>query len=38
MARLIIDKKDYGVHSFIMQIRSISDFTPLPGIELGDIG
>lgn len=38
IARLIIDKKDYGVHSFIMQIRSLSDFTPLPGIELGDIG
>lgn len=38
IARLIIDKKDYGIHSFIMQIRSLTDFTPLPGIELGDIG
>jgi len=38
IARLIIDQKDYGVHSFIMQIRSLLDFKPLPGLELGDIG
>ncbi len=38
MARLIIDGKDHGVHGFIMQIRSLEDGKPLPGIELGDIG
>ncbi|TVY18237.1 Peroxisomal acyl-coenzyme A oxidase 1 [Lachnellula arida] len=38
IARMIIDGKDYGIHSFIMQIRSLEDFKPLPGIELGDMG
>jgi acyl-CoA oxidase len=38
IARMIIEGKDYGIHSFIMQIRLLEDFKPLPGIELGDIG
>ncbi|KAI1004122.1 Acyl-coenzyme A oxidase [Podosphaera aphanis] len=38
MARLIIDNKDHGVHGFMVQLRSLVDFKPLPGIELGDIG
>ncbi|KAF9004041.1 hypothetical protein BDQ17DRAFT_1325909 [Cyathus striatus] len=38
MARLIIHGKDYGIHPFMVQLRSLSDFTPVPGIELGDIG
>jgi len=38
IARMIIDGRDYGIHAFIMQIRSLEDFKPLPGIELGDIG
>jgi acyl-CoA oxidase len=38
MARMIIDGKDLGVHAFIVQIRSLADFKPMPGIELGDIG
>lgn len=38
VARLIISGRDFGVHSFIVQIRSLEDFRPLPGIELGDIG
>ena len=38
MARLIIDGKDYSIHPFILQIRSLEDHTTLPGIELGDIG
>lgn len=38
MARMILDGKDLGVHAFIMQIRSLDNFKPLPGIELGDIG
>ncbi|KAJ7078539.1 acyl-CoA dehydrogenase/oxidase, partial [Mycena crocata] len=38
MARLIIRERDYGVHPFVMQLRSLEDWKPLPGIELGDIG
>jgi len=26
------------VHPFIIQLRSLEDYKPLPGIELGDIG
>ncbi|TVY39291.1 Peroxisomal acyl-coenzyme A oxidase, partial [Lachnellula subtilissima] len=38
IAQMIIDGKEYGTHSFVMQIRSLEDFTPLPDIELGDMG
>ena len=38
IARLIIRGQDYGVHPFITQLRSLDDFKPMPGIELGDIG
>ncbi|KAG6864995.1 hypothetical protein C0991_005730, partial [Blastosporella zonata] len=38
MARLIIGDTDYGVHPFMVQLRSLGDFRPMPGIELGDIG
>ncbi|KAE8446818.1 hypothetical protein EG329_011595 [Mollisiaceae sp. DMI_Dod_QoI] len=38
MARLIIDGEGYGVHPFIVQLRSLEDFKPMPGIETGDIG
>jgi acyl-CoA oxidase len=38
MAQLIINGKHYGVHPFMVQLRSLEDFKPLPGIELGDIG
>ncbi|XP_038876481.1 peroxisomal acyl-coenzyme A oxidase 1-like isoform X2 [Benincasa hispida] len=37
-ARLIIDGRDYGVHGFIVQIRSLDDHSVLPGITIGDIG
>jgi acyl-CoA oxidase len=37
-ARLFIDGKDRGVQAFIVQLRSLKDHTPLPGIEIGDIG
>ncbi|KAL2632344.1 hypothetical protein R1flu_017030 [Riccia fluitans] len=37
-ARLITDGKDYGVHAFIAQIRSLEDHEPLPGVTVGDIG
>lgn len=36
-ARLILDK-DYGVHAFIVQIRSLEDHKPLTTITVGDIG
>ncbi|KAG6868536.1 hypothetical protein C0993_001424 [Termitomyces sp. T159_Od127] len=38
MAALVIDKTNYGVHPFMVQLRSLDDFRPVPGIELGDIG
>ncbi|CAN6674599.1 acyl-coenzyme A oxidase 2 [Trichomonascus vanleenenianus] len=37
-ARLIIDGKDYGVKSFVVPLRSVSDHSLLPGIAIGDIG
>ena len=37
-ARLIIDEKDYGVQTFMVQIRRIEDHKLLPGIIAGDIG
>eukprot|EP00249_Psilotum_nudum_P020477 c27721_g2_i1 orf=399-2420(+) len=37
-ARLITDNHDYGVHAFIVQIRSLEDHQPLPGITVADIG
>lgn len=38
IARLIVDSKDYGSHSFIVPLRSLHGWKPLPGIELGDLG
>ncbi len=32
MARLITKGKDHGVHPFIVQLRSLEDHTPLPGM------
>lgn len=37
-ARLILPDGDYGVHGFFIQIRSLEDHKPLPGITVGDIG
>ncbi|KAM5558900.1 hypothetical protein ABKV19_020518 [Rosa sericea] len=37
-ARLITDGQDYGVHGFLVQIRSLDDHFPLPGVTVGDIG
>jgi flavocytochrome c len=36
-AQLIIDGKEYGVHSFMLQLRD-EEHMPLDGIELGDLG
>ncbi|RHZ50088.1 hypothetical protein CDV55_102092 [Aspergillus turcosus] len=37
-AKLRIRDKDHGMHWFVVQIRSLNDFAPVPGIELGDVG
>lgn len=37
-AKLIIDGKAYGVHSFLVQTRNTETWDLLPGIEAGDIG
>jgi acyl-CoA oxidase len=37
-ARLILGGKDLGIHSFLVQLRSLQDHSPLAGIEVGDIG
>ncbi|GMF39439.1 unnamed protein product [Phytophthora fragariaefolia] len=37
-ARLFLDGKDVGVQAFLVQLRSLKDHQPLPGIEVGDIG
>jgi len=37
-ARLITDGKDHGINGFIVQLRSLDDHLPLPGITVGDIG
>jgi len=37
-AKLIIGGKDFGPHLFFVQLRSLEDHKPLPGIVIGDIG
>ncbi|KAI9159398.1 hypothetical protein H9P43_008738 [Blastocladiella emersonii ATCC 22665] len=37
-AKLILHSKDYGVHPFLVPVRSLDDHTPLPGVRVGDIG
>ena len=37
-ANLIINNKNYGPHSFLVQLRDLSSHMLLPGIETGDIG
>ncbi|GMF43740.1 unnamed protein product [Phytophthora fragariaefolia] len=37
-AKLSINGSSKGVQAFIVQLRSVKDHMPLPGIELGDIG
>jgi acyl-CoA oxidase len=38
MAQLIIHKKRYGPHLFIVQIRDLVSHKPLPNVHVGDIG
>ncbi|SCU95338.1 LADA_0G15038g1_1 [Lachancea dasiensis] len=37
-ARLIVDKKDYGVKTFVVPLRDPTTFQLLPGVFIGDIG
>ena len=38
VARLITQGEDRGTHNFIVQLRSMKDNRPLPGVTIGDIG
>ncbi|GMF35993.1 unnamed protein product [Phytophthora fragariaefolia] len=38
IARLFLNGKDVGVQSFLVQIRSLEDHRPMPGIKVRDIG
>eukprot|EP01130_Rhizamoeba_saxonica_P015474 TRINITY_DN6950_c0_g1_i1.p1 TRINITY_DN6950_c0_g1~~TRINITY_DN6950_c0_g1_i1.p1 ORF type:complete len:650 (+),score=133.70 TRINITY_DN6950_c0_g1_i1:79-2028(+) len=38
MAKLILHGTDYGVHAFIVQLRSLEDHSFIPGVTTGDIG
>ena len=37
-ARLIIDGKDHGVKTFVVQLRDPYSFDNMPGVTIGDIG
>ncbi|CAN0322434.1 unnamed protein product, partial [Ectocarpus sp. 4 AP-2014] len=38
MAQLVLDGKVLGVHPFFVQLRSMTDHSPLKGVAIGDIG
>ncbi|KAK3795349.1 hypothetical protein RRG08_019623 [Elysia crispata] len=38
LAQLVIAGKHHGLQAFIIQLRSLEDHTPMPGITVGDIG
>ncbi|CAM9403676.1 unnamed protein product [Scytosiphon promiscuus] len=38
MAQLVLGGKVLGVHPFFVQLRSMTDHTPLEGVAIGDIG
>ena len=38
IAQLFINERNHGPHSFIVQIRHLSNHQPLQGIKVGDIG
>ncbi|KAJ5698281.1 hypothetical protein N7462_000286 [Penicillium macrosclerotiorum] len=40
VARLVMGQPaiDHGIHMFVVQIRSLEDYAPLHGVELGDQG
>ncbi|RUS77078.1 hypothetical protein EGW08_015161 [Elysia chlorotica] len=38
LAQLVIAGNQHGLQAFIIQLRSLDDHSPLPGITVGDIG
>lgn len=32
------DQKCHGLHSFVVQVRSTADLSPMPGVTVGDLG
>ena len=38
MAQTIVDGRNYGVNSFMVQIRDLVSHRTLPNMEIGDIG
>ncbi|XP_046544478.1 peroxisomal acyl-coenzyme A oxidase 1-like [Haliotis rubra] len=38
LAQLVLRGKNYGMHPFMVQLRSLEDHTPIPGVSVGDIG
>lgn len=36
--RLIVEENDFGVWPFMVQLRSLEDHKPLPGVDVGDVG
>ncbi|CAM9612546.1 unnamed protein product [Ectocarpus sp. 12 AP-2014] len=38
MAQLVLDGRVLGVHPFFVQLRSMTDHSPLKGVAIGDIG
>ncbi|KAH3826400.1 hypothetical protein DPMN_128304 [Dreissena polymorpha] len=38
LAHLVIDGEKYGMHGFMVQLRSLEDHMPMPGLKMGDIG
>eukprot|EP01119_Soliformovum_irregulare_P018883 TRINITY_DN5877_c0_g1_i1.p1 TRINITY_DN5877_c0_g1~~TRINITY_DN5877_c0_g1_i1.p1 ORF type:complete len:706 (+),score=148.58 TRINITY_DN5877_c0_g1_i1:38-2155(+) len=38
LAHLVIEDRQYGLHAFLVPIRSMKDHSALPGVTVGDIG
>lgn len=38
IARMIIEGEDFGVHSFLLQLRSTDNYNKADGVQVGDIG
>ena len=38
MAQLVIDGKSYGLHAFLVPLRSMTTHQPFAGVLIGDLG
>lgn len=38
LAQLILNNKNYGLHPFLVPLRSLDNHQPLPGVIIGDLG